>query len=111
MQVCTLVCRLEGSLRTSFLTAAIVGWAFDAMKLIFLPSDLNPCLGLGILYGGAVELGQLFVKLVVREESFSESIAGNLLMTEGDGHLLSIELSNVVTEWLTLTLLDVIEIS
>ena len=95
----------------SFLTMAIVGWVFDAMKLIFLPSDLNPCSGQGILHRGAVELGQLFVKLPVMEESFLKGVDGSLLMAEGDGHPLSVEQSNVVTKWLFTTLLDAIEVS
>ena len=111
MGVCTPVYRLEGFLRTLFLTAAIVGWASDAMKLIFLPSDLDPSSSQDIFHGGVVELGQLLIELVVREESLLKGIDGGLLMTERDGNLLSVEVSNIVMEWLATTLLDVIEIS
>ena len=95
-------------LRISFLTAAIVGWAFDTMELILLPFDLNPCSGQGILLGGTVELCQLFVKLTIREKSLSEGIDGSLLMAERDSHLLSIEPANVVAKWLAKMLLDAI---
>ena len=41
----TPICRLEGSLGMPFLTPAIICWELDVVKLIFLPSDLYPCLG------------------------------------------------------------------
>ena len=62
-----LVCELEGSLRMFFLTAAIVGWASNVMKFIFLPSYLDPSSGQDIFYRGAVEFGQILVKLAIKE--------------------------------------------
>ena len=94
-----------------FLATTIVGWAPHAMELIFLLSDLNPRSGQSIFHGGAFELGQLFVKLAFKEESLPEGVDGYLLMVERNGHLLSIEPSNVVTKWLATTFLDVIEIT
>ena len=88
--ICTSFCWLEGSFRTSFLATTLIIWAPNTMKLIPLPSNLNPSSGQGIFHGGAVELDQLFIKLTVREESLSEGIGGSLLMAEGDGHLLSV---------------------
>ena len=81
------------------------------MKLIFFPHVLDPSLGQGILHGGVLQLGHLFVELAVKDESILEGIDGCLLMTKGDGHLLFVESSNVVTKWLATMLLDVIEIS
>ena len=101
--------RLEGSVRIPFFTTTIVGWAFDVMELIFLPYDLYPCSGQGILHRGTVN--QLFIHFSVREESLSKGVDGNPLMAEGDGHLLFVEPSNIVTEWLATTLLDMVEIS
>ena len=91
--------------------SAIVGWASNAMKLIFLPSDLDPSLGQDIFHGGVIELGHLLVELAIREESLMKDIDGGLLVTKGYGDLLSVEASNVVSEWLATMLLDVIEIS
>ena len=98
-------------LRTSLLTPAIISMPLDAVKLIFFPSDLNPCLGENILHGGAVELGQLFVELPIRDESLSKGVNDCLLVAEKNFHLLSVEPANIVAEWLTTTLLDVVKIS
>ena len=98
------------SLRTSLLTPAIMSRPLGAVEFIFFPTDLNPSSGQNILHGGAVELGQLFVELPVREEALLEGFDGYLLVAERDCHLLLVEPSNVVTEWLTVTLLDAIEI-
>ena len=57
----TPIWRLELPLRTSLLTPAIMSRPLGAVKLVFLPTDLNPCTGKNILHGCAVELGQLFV--------------------------------------------------
>lgn len=80
------------------------------MKFVFLPSDLNLSLGQDIFHDSTVELGELLVELAIREESLLEGIDGNLLVTKLDGDLLTIEASNIVVEWLTMTLLDVIEV-
>ena len=53
--------RLELSLRTSFLTLAIMSRPLGTVKLILFPTDLNPCSGKHILHESAIELGQLFV--------------------------------------------------
>ena len=52
------------------------------MKLIFFAPDLDLSWGQGIFHGGAIELGQLFIELAVREESFPEGVDSHLLMTE-----------------------------
>ena len=76
----TPIWQLELLHRTSLLTSAIISRPFDAVKLIFFPSDLNPCSGENILHGGAIELGQLFVELPIWEESLSEGVDGYLLV-------------------------------
>ena len=109
--VCTPIWRLELSLRMSLLTPAIISRPLGTVKLILFPTDLNPCSGESILHGGAVELGQLFVELSVREESLPEGVDGCFLVAEGNCHLLSVEPANIVAEWLSTTLLDAVKIS
>ena len=94
----TPIWRLEVSLWTSLLTPAIMSRPLGAVELIFFPTDLNPCLGKNILHGGAVELGQLFVELPVREESLLETVDDDFLVAERNGDFLTVEASNIVAE-------------
>ena len=43
-----------------------------AMELVFFSSNLDPRLGQDVFYGGAIELGEILVELIIREESLLE---------------------------------------
>ena len=76
----------------------------DAIELIFFPYDLESSSSQDVFHGGAVKFCEIFVLLDTREESFLECVDRNLWIAEGDGDLLLIEASNIVTEWLVATL-------
>ena len=81
------------------------------MELILFPSYLNPCTCQDIFHCGAIELGQVLIKLSIREESFTESVNHGLLIAEWDGDLFFVELSHIVVEGLCTSLLDAIKVT
>ena len=81
------------------------------MELIFLPSDLNPSLGLVIFQCGAIELCEFLVELIVREESIQKSVNRGFLVAKRDGNLLTVKASNIVMERLIVMLLDTKEVT
>ena len=81
------------------------------MELILFPSYLCPSPGKCIFYGGAIKLGQVFVEFPTREETLSECVCCCLLVVEWDGNLLPVEAIDVVSERLSASLLDVVEVA
>ena len=81
------------------------------VELVLFSYDLNPSSSQDIFHSGAVEIGEFLVELSVSEESLLEIIKCSLLIAKWNGDLLLVEASDVVVEWLTLMLLDFVEIS
>ncbi len=81
------------------------------MELVLFPSYLCPSANVGVFHGGAIELGQIFVEFSVREEILSKCIGCGLLISEWNGNLFPIETSDVVSEQLGTSLLDVVEVA
>ena len=82
-----------------------------AVELIHFPSYFCPSTGHGFFHGRAVELGQVFVEFPIREETLSECVGCGLLIAEWNGDLLPIETSDIVSERLSTSLLDAVEVA
>ena len=93
-----LVRGLERSFGVSILHVTIVGIALVVIKLILFPFDLNPSSCQDLLYGGAIELDEILIELIISEESFLEGVDRGLLVVKWNGYLFSVEVSDIVTE-------------
>ena len=56
--------------------------AAATIEFILFPPDLDPSSGQDIFHGSVIELGELLVEFVVREESLPKGVDGGLLVTE-----------------------------
>ena len=81
------------------------------MELILFPSYLYPSTGKCVFHGGAIELGQVLVEFPVREETLSKCICCCLLVAEWNGDILPIETTDIVSEQLSASLLDAVEVA
>ena len=82
-----------------------------AVELILFPSYLCLGTGQGFFHGGAIKIGQVFVEFPIMEETLSECVGCGLLIAEWNGDLLLIETSDVVSEKLSATLLEAVEVN
>ena len=81
------------------------------MELVLFPSDFYLSAGEGVFYGRAVEFSQVLVEFPVREETLSECVCCCLLVAEWDGNLLPVETTDVLSERLSASLLDAVEVA
>lgn len=96
----------------SRLIAGVARWGTSsAMELILFPTYFYPSMGKYVFHGGAVELGRVLVEFPIREDTLSECVCCCLLVAEWNVNLLPIEATDIVSERLSASLLDTVEVA